>query len=77
MEASRTSGNEKSLHYAAVDRIEVLQVADGSIVLGDPTDSSRPPHCFTREEWTEFLRGVKAGEFDFGPPRDFFVVPPA
>lgn len=38
---------------------------DGTVAVGDTKDSNKEPHVFTRPEWTAFLAGVKAGEFDF------------
>jgi hypothetical protein len=43
--------------------VEVASSGDGAQVR----DSKRPdlePFSFTADEWREFVRGVKAGEFD-------------
>lgn len=44
--------------------VEVRRLPDGRIVLRDSKDVSLPPHHFTAAEWTAFLDGVRAGEFD-------------
>jgi len=44
--------------------IEVRRLPDGRIALRDSKDVSLPPHHFTAAEWTAFLAGVRAGEFD-------------
>jgi hypothetical protein len=45
--------------------VEVGRAPDGSVVVRDSKD---PERCqaltFTREEWSAFVSGVKAGEFD-------------
>jgi hypothetical protein len=54
----------KSSFSAAADCVEVRQLPDGRIALRDSKDPSLPPHHFTPAEWTAFLAGVRAGEFD-------------
>ena len=44
--------------------VEVRRLPDGRIALRDSKDRSLPPHHFTPTEWTAFLSGVRAGEFD-------------
>ncbi len=44
--------------------VEVAVLADGQVALRDTKDRSRPPHRFTRDEWSAFIAGVKNGEFD-------------
>ena len=44
--------------------VEVCRRADGTILLRDSKDVSRPEHQFTEGEWEAFLAGVRAGEFD-------------
>lgn len=44
--------------------VEVAVADDGGRYLRDTKDRTRPAHYFTEAEWTAFLRGVKAGEFD-------------
>jgi len=38
----------------------------GEIAVRDTKDAQRPELRYTTEEWVAFIRGVKAGEFDFG-----------
>lgn len=35
------------------------------ILVRDSKDQTGPVLAFNREEWTAFIRGVNAGEFDF------------
>jgi hypothetical protein len=44
--------------------VEVCMLADGTIGLRDSKDITKPPHLFTQHEWTAFVAGVRAGEFD-------------
>lgn len=44
--------------------VEVRRLPDGRIALRDSKDVNLPPHHFTAAEWTAFLAGVRAGEFD-------------
>lgn len=47
------------------DCVEVGHAPDGSVVVRDTKDAERSTALtFTNEEWTAFVRGVKAGEFD-------------
>ena len=50
------------------DCVEVEFAPDGSVVVrstGAPGEGASTPGLeFTRQEWTAFLLGVKAGEFD-------------
>ncbi|WP_179798047.1 DUF397 domain-containing protein [Actinomycetospora corticicola] len=46
--------------------VEVAVLPSGDVHVRDTKDRSRPPHTFTAQEWSDFVRGVKAGEFDFG-----------
>ena len=46
--------------------VEVGEGVNGSIVVRNNTDiSGRVAVAFTRREWADFVRGVKAGEFDY------------
>jgi hypothetical protein len=45
--------------------VEVGRSAEGSVVVRDTKDRGQEPLTFTDEEWTAFVAGVKAGEFDF------------
>jgi hypothetical protein len=44
--------------------VEVRELADGSVELRDTKDRAKPAHRFTPGEWSAFLIGVRAGEFD-------------
>lgn len=47
------------------DCVEVGQSSDGSVVIRDSKDADRATSLrFTNDEWSAFVRGVKAGEFD-------------
>lgn len=46
--------------------VQVAYLTGGKIAVRDSKDTSKVPHVFDREEWTAFVSGVKAGEFD--PP---------
>lgn len=47
------------------DCVEVGAAPDGSVIVRDSKDDTRATSLvFTREEWTAFVKGVKAGEFD-------------
>ncbi|MEV8504283.1 DUF397 domain-containing protein [Actinoplanes sp. NPDC051475] len=43
--------------------VEVAQFAD-RIMIRDSKDLAVPALTFTRDEWSAFVRGVKANEFD-------------
>jgi hypothetical protein len=45
--------------------VEVGRSDDGAVLVRDTKDRARPTLFFTDEEWTAFVAGVKAGEFDF------------
>ena len=44
--------------------VEVAALPDGGRAVRDSKSPQGPVHSFTREEWTAFVSGVKAGEFD-------------
>jgi hypothetical protein len=46
--------------------VEVAPLQNGWVALRDSKDRSKPEHRFSAEEWADFVRGVKAGDFDFG-----------
>jgi Domain of unknown function (DUF397) len=46
--------------------VEVAPLPDGQVAVRDSKDSSAPDQVYTPAEWVAFVRGVKAGEFDFG-----------
>ena len=45
--------------------VEVGRSANGTVLVRDTKDDARQTLTFTDEEWTAFVAGVKAGEFDF------------
>jgi hypothetical protein len=65
---SRPAGHgfRRSSFSSAGAGVEAAPQPDGSVVLRDSKNVNGPQHVFSRQEWTEFVRGVKAGEFDFG-----------
>ena len=55
----------KSSSSAAGVCVEVAHLPNGAgVALRDSKDRSRQPHFFTPEEWSAFVAGAKAGEFD-------------
>ena len=44
--------------------VEVAFLPEGAVAVRDTKDRSLPPHRYTAAEWTAFLAGVRAGEFD-------------
>lgn len=44
--------------------VQVAHLPGGMVAIRDSKDIRKPAHVFDREEWTAFLSGVKAGEFD-------------
>ena len=44
--------------------VEVGRLANGQVAVRDSKDRSRPALIFTADEWTAFLEGARAGEFD-------------
>jgi hypothetical protein len=54
----------KSSFSGTANCVEVRRLPDGRIALRDSKDRTLPPHHFTPAEWTAFLAGVRAGEFD-------------
>jgi hypothetical protein len=45
--------------------VEVAPLPDGGAAVRDTKDRSREPLSFDRQEWTEFVLGVKNDDFDF------------
>ena len=45
--------------------VEVGRTAEGAVLVRDTKDRTHQALSFTDEEWTAFVAGVKAGEFDF------------
>lgn len=44
--------------------VEVARLENGEISLRDSKDLTKEALSFTPDEWSAFLKGVKAGEFD-------------
>jgi Domain of unknown function (DUF397) len=59
-----TDAFRKSTFSGGGGCVEVRRLPDGRIALRDSKDVSLVPHHFTPHEWTAFLAGVRAGEFD-------------
>ena len=45
--------------------VEVGRTDEGAVLVRDTKDRAQEALAFTGEEWTAFVAGVKAGEFDF------------
>ncbi len=45
--------------------VEVGRTPDGTVLVRDTKNRVQQALVFTDEEWTAFVAGVKAGEFDF------------
>lgn len=45
--------------------VEVAPLPDGSVVVRSTKDLDREPLVFDRQEWADFVAGVKDGDFDF------------
>jgi Domain of unknown function (DUF397) len=48
------------------DCVQVGMAPDGTVIVRDSKDADRLSLIFTSDEWTAFVKGVKAGEFDRG-----------
>jgi hypothetical protein len=45
--------------------VEIAKDTEGGVYMRDSKDKGEGPmHYFNRSEWTAFLAGAKAGEFD-------------
>ena len=44
--------------------VQVAHLPGGMVAIRDSKDTARPPHVFDSAEWTAFITGVKAGDFD-------------
>lgn len=50
--------------------VAVADLSDGQVAITDTKVSDGPILTFTPTEWDDFIKGVKAGEFDqFGLPQ--------
>ncbi len=55
---------KKSTRSGNTNCVEVADEPDGSRLVRDSKDPNGPTLRFTPSEWTAFIGGVKAGEFD-------------
>jgi hypothetical protein len=46
--------------------VEIASLPNGDVYIRDSKDRAAPPQRFTSQEWSDFVLGVKAGEFDVG-----------
>lgn len=44
--------------------VQVAYLPGGMVAVRDSKDTAKAAHIFDGAEWTAFLAGVKAGEFD-------------
>jgi hypothetical protein len=49
--------------YCGTNACVEIAEAPGQIMVRDSKNPDVPPFVFTTDEWTAFVRGVKAGEF--------------
>jgi hypothetical protein len=54
--------------------VEVAPLPDGGAVVRDTKDHNREPLTFDRQEWIDFVSGVKNGEFDFDATQRVEVI---
>lgn len=61
-----TEGAEfrKSSFCAVGACVEVAESSDGGFLVRDSKSEGGPVLRFTRDEWSAFVAGVRAGEFD-------------
>jgi hypothetical protein len=55
----------RSTYCAGGGCAEVAARPDGTVAIRDAKHEHQPEQVYTREEWIAFIRGAKAGEFDF------------
>jgi len=44
--------------------VQVAHLPGGMVAIRDSKDTAKPAHVFDSEEWSAFLIGVRAGDFD-------------
>ena len=44
--------------------VQVAHLPGGMVALRDSKDIAKPAHIFDGEEWSAFVTGIKAGDFD-------------
>lgn len=62
------NGFRRSSFCGGGDCVEVETRDGGWVAVRDSKQHGSAEHVFTPQEWASFVRGVKAGEFDFGLP---------
>lgn len=55
---------KKSTRSGSSGNCVEVAITDDMVYVRDTKDRSKPPHTYTRAEWTAFTGGVKDGEFD-------------
>jgi hypothetical protein len=55
---------KSSFSNGTAECVEVAVTADGGRAVRDSKDPNGPLQFFTRGEWSAFIQGAKAGEFD-------------
>ncbi len=65
MSDKNADGFRRSSFCGGGDCVEVALLASGGVALRDSKEPVATGHTFTQDEWVSFIRGVKAGEFDF------------
>jgi Domain of unknown function (DUF397) len=44
--------------------VQVAHLPGGMVALRDSKDTTKAPHVFDSAEWSAFVAGIKAGDFD-------------
>ena len=57
-------GVAKKTRHSITTCVVVMLQENGSVAVSDSKDATLPPHIYTRDEWIDFVKGVKDGEFD-------------
>jgi hypothetical protein len=56
--------SKSSFSNGTAECVEVAKTPDGGRAVRDSKNPNGPIHFFTPGEWSAFVQGVKAGEFD-------------
>jgi hypothetical protein len=59
------SGYLRSSFCGSGDCVEVTRLSNGNVAVRDSKNRQQAGLVYTADEWLAFLRGAKAGEFDF------------
>jgi hypothetical protein len=65
LEFSDANWLSSSRHKLAGLGPQVALLSSGRIAMRDAKNSDKMTHVFTADEWSQFIEGVKAGEYDF------------